>query len=282
MAVRFQELIEEIRGHLPHEESRLLSSIPAAEAPTTIIALERLLSLALGPQPTAELGIREALSGNNRRAALAAILLFRVYTNPLESTRQRTVEGHISNECGAYLFSMFRELQGWEPASALDLALVVKTDRAVIRSARVAAAHVDPEAFMNWLSSTHTTLERGQAHWLELSQWLETMPGGEPDPNILQQREREFHRIARRCLRDYGIMHGRAGLQNLRNELGAARIPARTAEQEAKFSEDVVILAGHFIKLTVAERNAFRVLTNRLESALESAESKTISPLTRR
>ena len=272
MVVQFVDLLGEIRNFLPVEEARVASALPTSDKTDTILALEKLLTLSIDQQ-TPEAGLREALSGGNRRAALAAVLLYRLYDHPLESSRDRTLAKAISNECGSYLFSMFRELQGWEPASPLDLALVVMTDRAVIRSARVAAAHVDPEAFMHWLSASYSTLTRGAEHWTALGQWLESMPKDEPDVLELRQREAEFHQIVRRSLRDYGIMHGRSGLQNIRNELGATRIPAKTAEEETRYSEDVVLLAGHFIKLTPGERKAFRVLAARLESAEARASS---------
>ena len=58
--------------------------------------------------------------------------------------------------------SFYREFKSWEPAIPSDCALLIILDRAIVRSARVAATSLDPELFLNWLSRNKTLLKSGE------------------------------------------------------------------------------------------------------------------------
>jgi hypothetical protein len=235
--------------------------------------------------PTRSGSLQQESLKHQRLIGFLSVAFYRCHgrENSPNALRDLCLANQITPEQGATVFSLLREFMAWEPATDSDLTLAATADRSIIRSARVAAESVDPELFIRWLEgyTAEGNLERARfedARSLLESSLDETSNRNTernvPEDEILQIRLK-FILLVRSTLRDFGLRFGRAKLTELREKLGA--IPQRNEPQKPAltYSQDVVLLAGHYAKLSPEERRAFKVLMQRADANLATQESAT-------
>lgn len=205
--------------------------------------------------------------GSLHDSKVAGFAVFCLYQlSPWESSKQDDFH-HWSSamklypEEAAFALSFVREFEQWEPATPEDFALVIKLDRAIVRGARVGAASLNAEAFIHWLEHNHGLVPTG-AELLERAKQVIAKGAGE-------ERRAQIMAIARLLLRDVGRKYGRSGLNSVRRQIGSPPSARRRSNLGlgAQFSQDVYALSEQYQRLRPAEREAFKSLLIKIDSA---------------
>ena len=171
-----------------------------------------------------------------------------------------TVE--LSRREQSVAISLYREFRAWEPAIPSDCALLIMLDRAIVRSARVAATNLDPELFLNWLGRNKHLLRSGERIYERISAEAETIKSKEANEEAIENSNRSIQYIAQRVLLKVGSEYGRSGLNSVRRQVGAPPSRRRPSKEcvGAHYSPRVYALSDTYVNLSVSEREALKEL----------------------
>jgi len=258
-----------VAAQVGREESVLANAAPLEE-----LALKQYYKRALAQSlkgPSREGRLSHDTAQHQRLVGFLSLAFYIGHSHeeaPIE-LRNMCLANQITPEQGATVFSLLRELIAWEPASDEDLTHLVTADRSIIRSSRVTAESADPELFIRWLEEYSERLSEGKDLLDHATTLLQSLLDEQLSDDKLATVRNEFTVIIRSALRDYGIQEGRAKLTELREQLGVARNrleEQRLSRPALSYSQDVVLLAGHYAKLSLEERRAFKMLMQRVDT----------------
>ena len=249
-------------------EERAITEASPFEATALNAYFQRALAQTL-KSTTARSPENAAPSSSQRLIGFLALALYLLNPDDRSPNELRTMclRNQITPEQGAIVFSLLREFMAWQPATDNDLRLIVTSDRSIIRSSRVAGESADPELFLSWLEENKASLTDAETRLHQAQTLLGTLADEALSQDQLISGRKQFTALVRTTLRDIGLKHGRAGLAEIRQRLGVSRARPEETKPAISFSEDVVLLAGHYAKLSLSERRALRVLMQRLDIA---------------